>query len=297
MINIRTVLVAVCTLIAPLTYAQGDNCVAFEQDNTSIRIPMGVNGSPTVAVLNTGFLPIGISTGLARSLALEVKPVPGRNVIWSAIPIIKGQVENVPITVFGQESQIEQMYVLDNELPFVYLSLLMFGDFITQLNFPQKTLCFLSREALDLKTAKNIEMRNTGGRPAVQVAINTDQKVWLQLQLELPGAVQLTRESAVKLGLTTNVAAVAGSTTPQPGSGILESLMFGPYELGNIAASFPTADAPADAATQMLQRAGRGRGGPGSGGVDIQGSLGREIFKHFVLTIDFKEERMHIFAP
>jgi len=266
-------------------FGQSENCESLIQQQGIVSIPMQTGGRPTVAVLNTGVLPIGISRMLAQDLSLDVEAVPARNILWSAIPVISGQVSDVPVRIFNQDLQIEQMYVMDNPARFVYLSLLMFDDFIMQVNMPESRLCFLNRSALDLREANNIEMKMSNGRIALFISINQANPVWLELQLEYPGAVRLNRDAAIELGLID-----AASTDT---SGIADSLMFGPYELGNIALAYPpVGEAPGGELARLQQMARRG-----GGGVETSGVLGYEILKHFVVTMDIDRERMHVFVP
>ncbi|MEX2129933.1 MAG: hypothetical protein WD772_00485 [Pseudohongiellaceae bacterium] len=273
------------SFVSQLAFGQSDNCETLTQQEGIVSIPMQTGGRPTVAVLNTGVLPIGISRMLAQDLGLEVEPVPARNILWSAIPAISGQVSNVPIRIFNQDLQIEQMYVMDNPARFVYLSLLMFNDFIMQVNLPQSSLCFLNRSALNMREANNIEMKMANGRVAIFVSINEAKPVWLELQLEYPGAVRLNRDVAIELGLIDE----ASTAT----AGIADSLMFGPYELGNIALAYPPSGQQAGSELERLQRMAR-RGG---GGIETRGVLGYEILKHFVVTLDTDRARMHVYVP
>lgn len=256
------------------------------QQEGLLSIPMQAGGQPAVAVLNTGILPVGMSRPLAQALGLTIEPVPASNLLWSALPAITGQVSNVPVTMFGQDTSIAQMYVLDHPARFVYLSALMFSDFTMQLNMPQSRLCFLNHGAIDLNAAKNIEMRMSNGRVAVQVTINQQKPVWLELQLEYPGAIRLNREAAIDMEL------LEKDSTAE--SGVADSLMFGPYELGNIAVAIPQADMDAGSELQRLQRMARRGGG---GGVNTVGALGTDILKHFVVTLDTQDERMHVYVP
>lgn len=271
------------TLLTSPAFGQPDGCENLNQRGGVISIPMQTGGQPAVAVLNTGVLPIGISRLLAQDLGLTVEPVPSRNRVWSAIPVITGQVSNVPVTMFGQDLHIEQMYVMDNPARFVYLSVLMFSDFVMQLNMPQSRLCFLNRGAIDMKEAKNIDMKMANGKIIVAVSINKSKPVWLELQLEYPGAIRLNRDAAEQLKL------MAADSTES--SGVADSLMFGPYELGNIALDYPPVTARDSDAPRMP---GRGRRG---GGPETSGVLGYEILKHFVVTVDTERERMHVFVP
>ena len=277
----RLILAVFLTSFAPLALAQNDSCESLILRDGIVSLPMQTSGQAAVAVLNTGVLPIGISRTLAQNIGREVEPIPSRNIVWSSIPVITGQVSDVPVRIFGQDLQIEQMYVMENPLPFVYMSLFMFNDFIVQLNIPKSQLCFLNRKALNMRDAANIEVKDSAGKIAVQVSINKSKPVWLELQLEYNGAIRLNRDAVQELGL--DIAADTEKTS-------IDSLMFGPYELGNIAVDLPPASLAGGA---DLQRLGR-RGG---GGVKTSGVLGFEILKHFVVTLDAKGEKMHVIVP
>lgn len=270
-------------LISPLAFAQFDNCETISQRGGINSIPMQAGGLNAVAVLNTGILPIGISRTLAESLGSEVQSVPSRNRVWSAIPAITGQVSDVPVRLFNQDLELEQMYVMDTPGEFAYLSLLMFDDFVIQMNLPQSQLCFLNRGAVNLKDTANLRMRMVQGRIAIQVAINQQDPVWVELQLEYPGALRLNRDVAIALGLTREDDTAT--------SGNIETLMFGPYELGNIAVAFPAA-VPLTDNQAALQRLGRR-----NGGLQTSGALGYEVLKHFVTTFDVQTERLNVYVP
>jgi hypothetical protein len=270
-------------LFSPAVLAQSDNCAEITPRAGFNTVAMQAGGRPTAAVLNTGILPIGISKSLAQSLGGNIEPVPSRNRVWSAIPAIVGQVGDVPITLFEQDLEIDRMYVLDNPGEFVYLSLLMFDSFVIQMNLAQSKLCFMKRSAVNLKESANLKMKMLQGRMAIQVAINKREPVWLDVQLEYPGALRLTRDAAIELGLTSEDSSATSST--------VDTLMFGPYELGNINVAFPGAlTAGGDQAAQ--QRMGRR-----SGGQQASGAVGYEVLKHFVTTFDLETERMNVYVP
>ena len=281
----RALLISGLCIWAPLTLAQSDNCETLIQRDGVMSIPMQASGRQTVAVLNTGVLPIGISRTLAQDLAYEVEAVPSRNILWSAIPAIVGQVKDVPVKIFNQDLQIEQMYVLENPARFIYLSLLMFNDFVIQINTPDSRLCFLNREAIDLRETSNIRLRGSAGRIAVEVSINKAKPIWLEFQLEYPGAIRLNRDAATELGLSDANGALTAST--------VDSLQFGPYELGNIAVAYPPENAQGGGDLERLQRMSR----RGRSGAETSGVLGYEVLKHFVITLDAEAERMHVIAP
>jgi hypothetical protein len=289
----RFILFSACTIFTSLAAAQSDNCQSIGQLNGNLNVPIEVSGNSAVAVLNTEILPIGISTALARDIGLEVDPVASRNVIWRAFPSITGQVSDVPIKLFDQDTEIEQMYVVESEQRFVYLSLLMFKDLIMQINFPESQLCFLNPRAINLQEAANINMRSSIARPAVQVALNNNEEIWVELQLDFQGAIRLDKESAESLGIVSDGGELQEDSANGGdfSSASADSLTFGPYELGNIDVSYPVNDVELNSDQQRLQQFARGRNR-----VETNGILGYEILKHFTVTVDFESELMHIYV-
>ena len=187
------------------------------------------------------------------------------------------------------------------DVPIVNLSLLMFSDFLVQVDYPQSQICFLDRAAIPLENVANIEMRNAlSGAPAIEVTLNGERSVWLELQLGYPGAVSIDYETADYLKFIDTadqqVAPVDSAVATQ--TGVAELLKFGPYELGNIAVEYATRKPP----SRRSRRSGVLTGSAAQGrvrapGVETHGQLGHEILQHFVLTIDFEEARMHVIVP
>lgn len=282
----RLILFSIGAFFVPVTFAQSENCQPIGQLNGNLTVPIVVSGSPAVAVLNSEILPIGISSALARDIGVEVESVPSRNRLWSAMPDITGQVSDVPISLFDQDTEIGLMYVLESDQKFVYLSLLMFKELIMQINFPDSQLCFLNQRALNLREESNITMRSSVFRPAVQVTLNNEE-VWLELKLDFQGAIRLDKSTAEDLG----IASEDGESQDEFRSASIDSLTFGPYELGNIEVSYPVNEPEINRDLQLLQQFARG-----GGAIEANGIIGYEILKHFTLTVDFENENMHIYV-
>ena len=245
---------------------------------------------------------MGISNAVAEQLDLEIVEPPAVNPRLAAfLPPQLNHVEDVPINVLGLELQMQQMYVFDMDVPIVNLSLLMFSDFLVQVDYLQSQICFLDRTAIPLEDVANIDMRNAlSGAPAIEVTLNGERSVWLALQLGYPGAVLVDYETAEYLEFIeiVNQQVVSEDSAVATQTGVVELLKFGPYELGNIAVEYATRKPP----SRRSRRSGVLTGSAAQGrvraqGVETHGQLGHEILQHFVLTIDFEEERMHVFVP
>ena len=281
--------------------AADENCRPFEVNNGRISIPVNIAGTETRAIINSGLQTLGVSTALAELLGLEViepEPVSAQRARYLPQLTQLGQlsrVENVPVSVFGQDVQMDQLYVFDQDLPVANLSVMMFQDVVIQMDYPQSRMCVLPPTSINLEDVANISMRTTLlGAPAIEVIINGREYVWLDFQIGYPGGVSIDFETAEDLGFLEESPADSGGSGTAPA--IAQSLAFGPYELGGINADYPTEEGPRVRRSRLedgLLRANRRR----NRSVQTHGELGYEIMQHFVITVDFNESRMHIFAP
>ena len=269
--------------------ADEDGCAQFQVEGGRISIPIQVAGSGTRAFVNTGTRTIGISSSLAETLGLEVqasdRPQDPR---FAGLFQQFGTIENLPIVVFGQEIQLPEAYVFNSDQEVANFSLLQFRDLIVQVDNPQSRICFVNREALPLGDAQNIEMRTSRtGSAAVEITLNQEQDVWLELQLGFSGAITLDYFAALSLDFVED-----GVEAEFPSSNsVADILQLGPYELGAISVTHPTQRPQSSRFSAGLRTASRPRG------QETDGQIGYEILQHFVLTMDFGEERMHVFAP
>ncbi len=281
--------------------AADENCRRFEVNDGRITIPITIGGSETRAMISSGLQTLGVSTALAEQLGLEViEPEPVSSQRARYLPQLTqlaqlSRVENVPVNVFGQDIQMDQLYVFDLDLPVANISVMMFQDVVIQMDYPQSRMCVLPLTSINLEDAANISMRTTLlGAPAIEVIFNGKEHVWLDFQIGYPGGVSIDFETAEDMGFMQESPADAdGSGTAATTT---ESLAFGPYELGGINTTYSTEEGPRVRRSSLedgLLRANR----PRNRSVQTHGELGYEIMQHFVITVDFNETRMHIFAP
>ncbi|PCH61446.1 MAG: hypothetical protein COC19_04760 [SAR86 cluster bacterium] len=275
-------------LFANATLA-ADNCYEFIQQEQGISIAITVSGLETRALLNTSLMPIWMSRTLADKLSLEIEAAPAGGGRRGSMPRLDS-VNDVPIEVFDQSMNMDQMFVRDIPGEMIGLSVLNFKELLVQIDYPQSNICFLPRASMDLEGAQNINMRSaTTGAPAIEVSLNAGATVWLELQIDSPAALSIDYQLARDLNFIDEVDATGQHASL---TATAETLQLGPFDLGNIAVAFP-----AEATRKRQMSRGVMRATSGRRGVETHGAVGHEIFKHFVLTIDFKEEHMHIWAP
>jgi hypothetical protein len=147
----------------------------------------------------------------------------------------------------------------------------------------------------------NVPMKRAKGSmfPAIQVEAN-GAKVWLIFDTGNAGGLLLKRSFALENNWLTEAAQVT-SQNAQGGfeSGHtdrfhLDSFIIGPYELDNVAVRVPASD---QAANIGRYRSERTTGTRINSGVQAKGVIGYDIFKHFVITIDYMSYKVNFHAP
>ncbi len=139
--------------------AAEENCQQFQVNNGRISIPVTIAGTESRAVINSGILAMGVSSSLVEQLGLDViEPEPVSRRGGGSLPQLS-IVENVPVRVFNQDIEMEQLYVFDLDAPLVNLSVMMFRDLVVQMDYPQSRICFLNPATINLEAAENINMR------------------------------------------------------------------------------------------------------------------------------------------
>lgn len=298
MIMIRKLIVFSATLsfliIATAVQAASESCQAFSLENGSMRIPVEIRGEEYIAIMTTSNIPAAISQGLVDDLGLSVLTNPDLRIVSETGPDRDYRyVADLPINLFGIETEVEELAIVNGEASYLSISLRIFNGLLLQINFPNEQLCFLSREAIDLQANQNIKMRSSplSGRPVMSVTLNNDMDTWLDFSPGFPGGLNVDRLVARTLDLEESATDIENDSDFLNGS--VNSLTFGPYELGGISARFPKRGVR----TSITERQQTLTGSNIRRSERSRGSVGMEILKHFVVTMDIELERMHIFAP
>jgi len=282
------------TLLPGVIEAASNNCQRFTTAFGNIQIAVKIKDTEVPAVLTTSNIGSSISNSLARDLRLTQREDPGRRVISDT-----GRAQeylyspNVPLTLFGIETVAEQMAIMNSDDRFITLSLRMFDNLIIQIDFPNSRMCFLSREALDLRQEQNIELDSGArfGTPTIRVTLNNDFETWLDFSPSFGGGLRVDEFTARTLELEPTEGN-QNPASPFLGSTV-NTLTFGPYELGSIPVQYPRDDVRSnltrrqETLTNTNIQADR----------QTRGRIGMEVLKHFIVTMDFEAERMHVFAP
>lgn len=206
---------------------------------------------------------------------------------------VRHYVSGVNVEIFGSEVELKNVTVSEGNGEGLYLSLRLFEDYLMQLDFPNSRLCFFDKDAINLRELENVPLDDEPefGRPVVQVKLN-DVETWLTFSPEYRGSLLVDKVVAEELGLYESLPADDGQYRPSL-TGKLSTLTFGPYALDNISIEFPKEDATATITTRERSNV-RSRL---SKSTASRGRIGGQLLRHFVITFDLKNERMHIYAP
>ena len=281
-------------LLSGITEAASNNCQRFTTAFGNLQISVEVNGTEVPAVLTTSNIGASISNSLARDMRLTQRVDPDLRVVTDT-----GRDQeylyspNVPITLFGFETTAERVAITNSDDRYITLSLRLFDNLIIQIDFPNSRMCFISREALDLRQEQNIELDSGArfGTPTIRVTLNNDFETWLDFSPSFGGGLRVDEFTARSLELEPT------ESNQNPASPFLSStlntLTFGPYELGGIPVQYPKDGVRSnltrrqETLTNTNIQADR----------QTRGRIGMEVLKHFIVTMDFEAERMHVFAP
>jgi len=278
-------------------YAQWQS---FTLNNGHIVIDVEIAGHPAKAVLDSG------STGnmirsdfvekfgqdFTKSRKITVSGVYGKQ---------KLQVYNdIPLKLFGSDITLNDAASLPN----FGVELLIGGGFfrnaVVQIDYPNSRLRLIGKDNVDMKKQANVPMKRVRGSrfPAIQVEYN-GHEVWLIFDTGNTGGIFVKRSFATKIGWLNEQT----KTSESIGSGIFESntvlnfhidaLKIGPYVLDNVSVNVPSQDNANDFGKYL----GVLTGTRIKKGAKAKGLIGYDIFKHFVVTIDYMDYKVNLYAP
>lgn len=282
------------------TYAGVTPWLDFELDNGHIKIPVTVSGIEAKAILDSGSQVNAINQSFINKNKL--KYVSGQKIIIKGVygQEKKPTYNNVPTELFGTQFDLDSLVSmrLGKASNALLIGAGFFDKFIVQIDYPNKKMRLLTRDAVDLKKLKNIQMKahKGTGMPIVKVNLNNEKNVWLLLDTGNSGGLFLKRSIATGSGWLEKFS-VEGSVAMGANTfGInetfhLPSLKFGPFELENILTSVPAEGQKTQSFSSSSSSLSRIKG------KNIKGLLGYDILKHFLITLDYKGGRMHIGLP
>jgi len=291
------ILVAILLSLSPqLSFA--NQWSDFQIDRGHIYIPVTIAGIKSHALLDTGAQGNAINARFIGKNELEFTR--GSDVYIRGVygTTKRKSFNDVPVVLFGQNTTFNQITSLGlgHHSTGMIIGAPFFNRYIIQLDYPNTRMRVLSRESIDLADHENIDLRSQKGSavPMVRVEIN-NRSVWLLLDTGSSGSVMLDRKLALSLELDEAVYATGRSagvnSSAENQIAKAQTFKFGPFELENVDIRFVAEGEKAHLEGQY------GEAGSRIKSKKIQGILGYDILKHFIVTLDYRGGKAHIAIP
>jgi hypothetical protein len=173
---------------------------------------------------------------------------------------------------------------------------------VLQLDYPNGRMRLATRDAVDLARVSNVAMKLEEGTalPAIEVTIDGMRR-WMLFDTGNTGPI-IARRALAEQGdwiarfkraesafTDINAAVVATDLL------VLPSVKIGPYELEGVPVAIPAEGA--DLFLSERERLGPVQGSHIKRGVRTSGIVGYEVLRHFVVTVDYERQEMHVAAP
>lgn len=274
---------------------------SFELRDGSILFPVSIEGVEGKALIDSGAGMFGVTEGFVRSAKLE--PNGESRLFEGAFSLASARTfSRLPVRLLGVDADFRNVAVFPGTEHLLIVSVQFFYGHVIQIDYPNARMRLLPRSAVDLKRHANVRMaREAGsGRPVVRLALESKRKFWALLDTGNPGPLLVERRLAnLERWRERLPAASYEMRDVHARSGNLDvvfvpSVALGPFELANVPVATPREN------TRLLLREASAHPPTGSHikrGVEADGILGYEILRHFVVTIDYELNRLHVAPP
>lgn len=275
-----------CLLAVQATAATDDQgWQAFEIRDGHIALPVKVNGVEGWALVDTGATGISLNEVLFNRGEIRA----GQKTVIGALS--KGKenvVSDVEVKFLGHEITLERApaFPLHNFL--MLLGRNGFGRQLLQIDYPNQRMRLLNRAAIEERNFGNIPTRRSRYGVIVQVSVpDTNKSLWLILDTGNNSAVITRRRTAARNKLLNSEA--EGKTYTQDIHGTIASMerhRIPELQVGPFIVEDASLFVEAEEDNPMLASHGRSNG-----------LAGYDLFKHFLLTIDFHQGQVHVSVP
>ncbi len=165
-------------------------------------------------------------------------------------------------------------------------------DYILQVEYPNRRMRLLSRDALPMRKLKNVPSRKG---PLIKVNLNGEKDLWLLVSTEWALGIFVEHHIAKQAGwldrypVKQHGPEILGHSSTEFR---LPSVTIGPHELGNVQVLVY-----ADGKRSRLAKRYNYTGSHLPDRSYAKGIVGYEVLKHFVVTVDYKSGHTHLGIP
>lgn len=283
------------------------NCTAgvtpwidFNLEGGHIKIPVTIAGIDTYAILDTGAQLNAINTAFINKHNLTF--VKGSKInVKGVFGIAKrNTLKNVPVNFFGIETKLTKIVevFLGSHTNGLLLGSGFFNKFVAQLDYPNKKMRLITHDSIDAAQFTNIEVQSQKGTgmPIVKIGLPNDKHLWLLLDTGNAGGIVMERKVANRMGWLEDIDTESSVSMGVNAMAVTETfripqLQFGPFVLENVLVSVPAEGEKSYLESQYQKVGSRIKGRK------VQGIIGYDVLKHFLITIDYKGGHAHVGLP
>jgi predicted aspartyl protease len=297
----RLGVVLFAALHAPKALAGVTAWVPLEVRHGHVLFPVEVAGVPSHALFDTGAQGNSVSSELVANagLALHGKRYTIRGV--SSTEENVASVSRLPIRLFGVDFKLHDVPVLPHSAALI-IGAGFLKTAVLQLDYPNHRMRLITRDSIDLAKVANVPVRLVAesGLPALQVTVDGTKR-WMLLDTGNTGPILMRRMVAEQSNWIGRFPRASGALVDVNADVamtdvlVLPSIVIGPFELTDVPVQVP-------AANEEIRIAGTRRNVPVDDsrirtGVRISGVVGYEVLRHFVVTLDYEREKLHLAVP
>lgn len=276
----------------------------FTLDDGHVLIDIKIDGIPTTAVLDTGAEINSISNAFIDAHNLKFTRAGRTRINGVYGEDIRDRYNNVPVTLFGIDLTLNKLVELDfgGEERGLILGAGFFDDFVTQIDYPNQRIRLINKDSIDMHKLRNVRAKRDASSymPIVNVTLNQEDKVWLMLDTGMNGGILVERSVVSNKGwldgrfkvVRTDSTGVTRSQKIE--SFLLPSVEIGPFELENTIVSTPVEGQDITISNTVGEKQSTNTRIKGN---RVEGLLGYDILKHFVVTIDYDKGYIHLGLP
>jgi hypothetical protein len=251
-----------------------------------------VKGVPVKALFATGTNQHAVSKALVEKLGLGLSGKRYETRGREGIEYDTRSVGELPVKLFGVDFKLRDVPA-DSAVDLV-IGAGFLQSFVVQIDYPNSRMRLLTQDAVDMEKVGNLRLAHEWefGVPALQVTFVGGKKSWLTLDTAHIGPMLVRRLFAENQGW---LEVYKQKSDEESDLLVLPSVTVGPFELEDVPVSVP--------APGVQQNVGGFRESGAAGNtrirrvIRVDGVLGYELLRHFVVTLDYDRERAHIAVP
>ena len=290
--------VVILCLVMPVSASVTD-WVKFEINQGKIMFPVEAQGIKGKAVLDSTAQNNFIGQQFADEHADILKKA---GIVTLRDNLGERRVErftSVPVKVFGTDMTFRELTPIDAEGAVLVLGVPFFRQNIVQIDYPNERLRLVSHSAINMKKIANIDMETQRDPFKTKALLDKDDSSLKVLRVLIHNKpLWLTYDSGMAEGISLTAATLEAEKfnvnvqgTESASVSTLDKVKVGPFELDGVVLR-------AESAEVISSRGNRVTTGTRvEQNVESSGAIGYDVLKHFILTLDYRNNYAALHVP